>query len=181
MDTPTATLYPLTDTVGQDAISTQSFGGPAALHSNRGADPPRGGDRRAPGRRTVARNTHARGRGGGEPEHRDQGLRGTGEDRRPGDAARGRSLHRAETPDQTGHHSHAGGTAARRRPDRAAARGWTGGRGNPAGLRGRAAPGRRYREAAMTDTPAIHTRELWKRYGNMEAVRGLNLRVAPRP
>jgi ABC-2 type transport system ATP-binding protein len=31
----------------------------------------------------------------------------------------------------------------------------------------------------MTDTPAIHTRELWKRYGSTEAVRGLNLRVAP--
>lgn len=31
----------------------------------------------------------------------------------------------------------------------------------------------------MTDTPAIHTRELWKRYGNTDAVRGLNLRVPP--
>src|SRR6516165_2962137 len=31
----------------------------------------------------------------------------------------------------------------------------------------------------MTDTPAIHTRELWKRYGSVEAVRGLNLTVAP--
>jgi ABC-2 type transport system ATP-binding protein len=31
----------------------------------------------------------------------------------------------------------------------------------------------------MSETPAIHTRELCKRYGSMEAVRGLNLRVSP--